>query len=311
MKRRHSSPPAGPHKRPRSASVIATPDEDPIVIPDAPVLYPEASLMGIPAELRLQILKQLLPTRKYIPSRTDNERIRNEDDIARHYCRVRNIRRHHRRADTNAYYYTVLPKEHSHLDCKVYEALRYDWESCTPAVLRVNRVMYEEGREIMYKYRTFEAHLKGRELSIASQKFDLDTEVDGEHNGSQLFDRLKYIESIHLKVSEISKNQLDEEKGKREIVESLHNLAFELDFQNKGARLVVEITVKDRFKSYDDKPALFTCEERVKWMLNPLDKIRGKSKVRLMCTAGSTLVDTACKSSLLRSTVRSCLTFPL
>lgn len=163
----------------------------------------------------------------------------------------------------------------------------------------------------MYKYRTFEAHLKGRELSIASQKFDLDTEVDGEHNGSQLFDRLKYIESIHLKVSEISKNQLDEEKGKREIVESLHNLAFELDFQNKGARLVVEITVKDRFKSYDDKPALFTCEERVKWMLNPLDKIRGKSKVRLMCTAGSTLVDTACKSSLLRSTVRSCLTFPL
>lgn len=155
------------------------------------------SLLDLPREVRLKILRYLLPTRKYIPVQCEDERQRpvNPKDVAKHAlvmdgsCWNNSKQRqpptnfweisHKVAIDPRASFdddsdfedYSEFDGMNSdHLDRanglkrQTYTPLRHDFESCYPAILAVNRLLCEEGRYLMYSG----SHSKPRSRAAAS-----------------------------------------------------------------------------------------------------------------------------------------------
>ncbi|KAE9961504.1 hypothetical protein BLS_001912 [Venturia inaequalis] len=104
----------------------------------------QASLLGIPVELRLQILELLLP------------------DI-------------HHTPDCD---HTVIPHtiktEHNHEHCQSctrHIPLRHDGEKCWPKILQVNRQIYHEGVSQVHKDKTVEIGINPNEVTMCSRKY--------------------------------------------------------------------------------------------------------------------------------------------
>ncbi|TID13250.1 Mitogen-activated protein kinase [Venturia nashicola] len=145
------------------------------------ILYPQNSLLGLPVELRLQILQYLLPDVAIVPFRKE---------IFRH--------RVHPTSILNGYRYTSDSDEDEDEDTSLkefksyqasvnqgfrwsdtlrdgvlrgYRPLRINLESCSPSIMRVNHQLYRESLPLVYKRKTFAAHIFKEAMILCSHPF--------------------------------------------------------------------------------------------------------------------------------------------
>ncbi|KIW02255.1 uncharacterized protein PV09_06407 [Verruconis gallopava] len=128
--------------------------------------YPAASLLGLPVELRLQILQYLLP---------DEQEYRIRDLKTR--CRPNGTIQLLRDARKGRWHGVPIRKREERLEEYLrvvqawYSALRKDLEPCHVAVMRVNHQLYSECARIVYRNKTFNGELVLNELRICSREF--------------------------------------------------------------------------------------------------------------------------------------------
>lgn len=109
-----------------------------------PELPQQASLLGIPVELRLQILELLLPDIHHTPN-----------------------------CDHTAIPHTIKT-EHHHENCPSRTqniSLRHDGAKCWPKILQVNRQIHEEAKSQMHKDKSVEIRINPNEVTMCSRKY--------------------------------------------------------------------------------------------------------------------------------------------
>jgi hypothetical protein len=165
---------------------------------------PNASLMGIPREIREYILEHLLPDIGHVPCRDEQHRNRPSDmiDTLRDALNGR---------DCN-----ILPG-HDPQDIwwlednisRRYTPLRLDLEPCTPTILGVNRQLHDEGIHVLYTKRitpavgrtglprAFDAILGPNVLRLCSYDYAVRTVNNNSHSVKP---RNPHIKSIRLSI---------------------------------------------------------------------------------------------------------------
>ncbi|KAE9984492.1 hypothetical protein BLS_002194 [Venturia inaequalis] len=144
-----------------------------------PSIPPQASLLGLPVELRLQILEYILPNLDVIPFRD-----------CRSYQAWHPLGREvgPRATQANlASFYTTQFREAQELNAEFssdnweikdllagYVPLRHNLESCWPNILRANRQLYQEALPLMYKGKTFKAKIADNILRICGHEYHND-----------------------------------------------------------------------------------------------------------------------------------------
>ena len=138
--------------------------------------------MGLPVEIRLEILRFLLPDLPTVPHRGPPNMRQHESEFA-HYAdqlsvagggtdrekvvRIAGMPRVERQAVNRAFQH-----RDGHFDPdRPYWPLRSDGEDTSTAILRANSQLYREGREIMYD-RSFEVYFRGSIFELSDHCHD-------------------------------------------------------------------------------------------------------------------------------------------
>ncbi|QDS76261.1 hypothetical protein FKW77_001525 [Venturia effusa] len=139
----------------------------------------QASLLGLPAELRLQILEYILPDLDVIP-------IREIGSYQAWHPLGREVGPRATQASLTSFFTSQfreaqeLNAESSSIGWEVrdllagYVPLRQNLESCWPNILRVNRQLYHEALPLMYKGKTFKAKIVDDCLHICGHDYHND-----------------------------------------------------------------------------------------------------------------------------------------
>ncbi|QDS76042.1 hypothetical protein FKW77_005333 [Venturia effusa] len=122
-----------------------------------------ASLLGLPLELRLQILGYLLPDVPTIPLRSDDyAKIHPTSLSAAHINFFESIQRLHAGGPYPAIVQRFLMESG-------YKPLRQDLERSYPDILRVSRQIYSEAKDSLYRERIFEAIIDKECMALCDQ----------------------------------------------------------------------------------------------------------------------------------------------
>lgn len=161
-----------------------------------------ASLMGLPTELRQQILRHLLPTRQYIPTRKNSKKqrsaVKNMEAIAKHEKSMDEKYWNNPQA-------TEMPMEYWK-GTGIYIPLRHDFQSCHTAILRVNRILKAEGYSLLYTGVYFHATVGAGSLVVRDRLIfchgkESEDESEGESE-AQLEEALRPCPYIYLTMDE-------------------------------------------------------------------------------------------------------------
>lgn len=148
--------------------------------------HPTASLLGLPQELRLQILGYLLPDLAEIPTRE--------------YYQRRQIRQ---RA-------TPVPgmigvQVWTSISDEDYVSLRKDGDSCWPTVLCVNQQIYNEGMDILYLNKAFAIEVTALEWIFGNKTYTYQN-MNVAFTIQALDEQLKHIRAIRIRVGKNAAN---------------------------------------------------------------------------------------------------------
>lgn len=137
---------------------------------------PQASLLGLPLELRLQILEYLLPDLDDIP-------LRDPGSYQAWHPLGREVGPRATQANLTTFFKDQfreaqeLNAESPSLNGEIkdllagYVPLRHNLESSWPEILRVNHQLYQEGLPLMYKGKTFKAKIMDDGLHICGHNY--------------------------------------------------------------------------------------------------------------------------------------------
>lgn len=252
-------------------------------------MYPAASLLGLAVELRLQILQYLLPDKGRVPIRIDIEG-------ARHHPTSKNIRTYRPKFSwPNLTLDEVLDETRPNDDTRPndfieyralvnrgygvsayrrevilqgYIPLRFDLESCSPGVMRVNRQLYQESLPLVYKRNTFAAHIFDEGMSICSHSY---SNHDDDRDLSELSLQIGRIELLDLV---ITYEMLTEEDEFNNTVMLSASLANALAQSTSLRRLLITLEVYPCYSDYDTTSLGGTHEKDLTRLLRCFEQLR-------------------------------------
>ncbi|KAE9980772.1 hypothetical protein EG328_012020 [Venturia inaequalis] len=139
------------------------------------ILHPQASLLGIPVELRLQVLQYLLPDERLVRIRKEiggNRPAMTIDEYLDGWeSPMQKFKVYQARQTSSTYHRFELSEEYKEDALQGYIPLRVNLESCWPSVMRVNHQVYQECLPLVYNQKTFEAHIVNTGMSICSHEY--------------------------------------------------------------------------------------------------------------------------------------------
>ena len=267
-----------------------------------------ATLLGIPRELRFQIFAHLLPTRRYIPHRPPNVRLRSQYVIDQWMEELdRRAKDHKLHGDgtildgiDSGCWDIYLKRDFFGEEFQrreYYVALRHDFESCYPSIAAVNSMVQKEIYELLYGNRYFEVHLHGLDVSTMGITVD----VANRDNHVKLRRCLSLPRCLLIKVAGRQPRALDrdwscqrddfldwahQKQGLHYLTEvlakcpSTRKLLITTELKRHNFRSLSPRLVARPLMERDRDERLKDLREHLPWLLRPLSGLRGLQQVR-------------------------------